>query len=266
MSYETILYEASDGIARLTFNRSESLNSMSIELMQEINAAMTVAANDDAVRAVLMTGAGKGFCSGADLASTSMDPPRDDQGRIDLAVALREYYNPLVLQMRSMQKPIIAAVNGIAAGAGCSLALMADLTIAGRSAKFLQAFVNVALVPDAGATWILPRNTGSQRAMGMALLGDKITAEQAAAWGMIWQVVEDEALMETAEGIARKLANGPTQTIGRIKEAIYAAAGNDLSSQLAFEADLQQLCGQSEDFMEGATAFMEKRQAVFKGK
>lgn len=266
MNYENILYAVDNKVARITLNRPAALNAMTIGLMEDVAAALRQAEADSNVAVVLLTGAGKGFCSGADLAATTETAPRDADGKLNLGEYLTRYYNPLIVQMHSLSKPIIAMVNGIAAGAGCSLALMADLTIAARSAKFLQAFVNVGLMPDAGGTWILPRNTGSQRAMGMAMLGERITAEQAAAWGMIWQVVDDAALEETATAMASKLANGPALALARIKRSIYAAAGNALEPQLQLEAELQAECGRSEDFMEGAVAFLEKRKANFKGK
>lgn len=266
MSYENIQYAVADKVATITLNRPAALNAMSIGLMEELNDALAKAETDDAIGAVLLTGAGKGFCSGADLVATTQSAPKDEQGRLNLGLYLKQWYNPLILKMRAMPKPVVCAVNGIAAGAGSSLALMADLTIAARSARFLQAFVNVGLIPDAGGTWILPRNAGAQRAMGMALLGEKITAEQAAEWGMIWQVYDDEELMNAAHAITQKLANGPTLALSRIKKSIHAAADNDLATQLALETRLQAECGRSGDFIEGATAFMQKRKANFKGK
>jgi 2-(1,2-epoxy-1,2-dihydrophenyl)acetyl-CoA isomerase len=261
-----ILYHADNGVAVIRFNRPQALNAMTLDLMAELGAAFDRAAADAAVRAIILTGEGRGFCSGADLVASTIKPPLDAQGRLDLGLALEQHYNPLVLKMRALPKPIIAAVNGMAAGAGASLALMADLTIAARSAYFLQAFVNIGLMPDAGGTWLLPRSIGSQRAMGLALLGEKLPAEKAKEWGLIWDVVDDDALMTHATALAQRLAAGPGIAIACIKHSLHAAAGNTLEQQLALERDLQRECGQSRDFMEGATAFMQKRKAHFKGR
>lgn len=260
-----ILYHADHGIAVIRLNRPQALNAMTLELMAELGAAFDRAADDGSVRAIILTGEGRGFCSGADLVSSVVNPPRDTQGHLDLGLALERYYNPLVLKMRALPKPIIAAVNGMAAGAGASLALMADLTIAARSAYFLQAFVNIGLIPDAGGTWLLPRSVGPQRAMGLALLGEKLPAEKALEWGLIWEVVDDDQLMATVTALAQRLAAGPGIAIARIKRSLHAAAGHDLPEQLQLERELQRECGHSADFMEGASAFMQKRKAKFQG-
>ena len=266
MIYQNILFDIADHVATLRFNRPKQLNAMSLELMQELNDAFDRAASDPAVRVLVLTGEGRGFCTGADLAANMAKPPLDAQGKLDLGLVLETFYNPLVQKMRDMPKPIIAAVNGIAAGAGCSLALMSDLAVAGRSAQFLQAFVNVGLIPDAGATWLLPRAAGPQRAMGMALLGEKISAQQAKDWGLIWDVVDDEQLLPAVYAIAQKLAQGPAVAIERIKRSIHASPGNELPAQLDLERRLQRECGVSSDFMEGAMAFVQKRKANFKGR
>jgi 2-(1,2-epoxy-1,2-dihydrophenyl)acetyl-CoA isomerase len=266
MDYKNILYRIEQGIAVISFNRPKALNAMTLELMEELGQAFDSAAADTAVRAIVLTGEGRGFSTGADLAATSDKPPLDLQGRLDLGFVLDRYYNPLILKMRELPKPIISAVNGIAAGAGANLALMADLTVAARSASFLQAFVNVGLIPDAGGTWILPRAVGPQRAMGLALMGEKLSAEQAKEWGLIWSVVDDEQLMPTVMAMAQRLAEGPAVAIERIKRAIHAAAANELDKQLDLESDLQRDCGQSQDFMEGAMAFVQKRKPNFKGR
>ncbi|MDM4771924.1 enoyl-CoA hydratase-related protein [Solimonas sp. SE-A11] len=266
MDLKNILYRIEQGVAVISFNRPKALNAMTLELMEELGQAFDAAAADSAVRAIVLTGEGRGFSTGADLAATSDKPPLDLQGRLDLGFVLDRYYNPLILKMRELPKPIISAVNGVAAGAGANLALMADLTVAARSASFLQAFVNVGLIPDAGGTWILPRAIGPQRAMGLALMGEKLSAEQAKEWGLIWSVVDDEQLMPAVMGMARRLAEGPAVAIERIKRAIHAAAENELDKQLDLESDLQRDCGQSQDFMEGAMAFVQKRKPNFKGR
>ena len=266
MDLKNILYRIEQGVAVISFNRPKALNAMTLELMEELGQAFDAAAADSAVRAIVLTGEGRGFSTGADLAATSDKPPLDLQGRLDLGFVLDRYYNPLILKMRELPKPIISAVNGVAAGAGANLALMADLTVAARSASFLQAFVNVGLIPDAGGTWILPRAIGPQRAMGLALMGEKLSAEQAKEWGLIWSVVDDEQLMPTVMAMAQRLAEGPAVAIERIKRAIHAAAENELDKQLDLESDLQRDCGQSRDFMEGAMAFVQKRKPNFKGR
>lgn len=266
MEYQNLIYRLQGRVALILLNRPKALNALSLELMVELGLALDRAAADAEVRAVVLSGEGRAFSSGADLATGSAAAPRDTQGRLDLGLALEQGYNPLILKMRDLPKPVIAAVNGLAAGAGASVALMADLTIAARSAYFLQAFVNVGLIPDAGGTWLLPQALGSQRAMGLTLLGEKLPAEQARDWGLIWDVVDDAELMPAALKLATRLAEGPALAIERIKRAIYAAASNSLSAQLDLERDLQRECGRSEDLLEGVLAFMQKRQAKFKGK
>ncbi|MES0873877.1 enoyl-CoA hydratase-related protein [Sinimarinibacterium thermocellulolyticum] len=265
MSTQTILYGFDNGIATLRFNRPQALNAMTLSLMEELDAAFDRAANDPSVRAIVLTGEGRAFSTGADLTADNA-PPVDVQGRLDLGYVLDRYYNPLLLKMRALPKPIIAAVNGVAAGAGANVALMADLTIAGRSSYFLQAFVNVGLIPDAGGTWLLPRTVGTQRALGLALLGERLPATKALEWGLIWEVVDDAEVLARATAIARQLADGPAIAIERIKRAMHAAAQNDLAAQLDLEADLQRDCGRSQDFTEGAIAFVQKRKPQFRGR
>lgn len=265
MSYETLGYSVEDGIATLTLRRPKQLNALDSVLSRELTEAFDSASNDDAVRAILITGEGRGFSAGADIANPG-DMPRDDDGKVDLGAALEARYNPLIKGMRACPKPIIGAVNGIAAGVGCSIALNCDLTVAARGASFLLAFVNIGLIPDGGATWFIPRTAGHQRAMGMALLGEKLPADTARDWGLVWDVVDDEALLDTAQAMARRLADGPAVSIRGIKQTIYAAEDNDLTTQLDLERDLQRGCGHTEDFMEGVMAFAQKRKPAFKGR
>lgn len=266
MEYRDIHYVVDDGIASIRFNRPQALNAMTLRLLEETRDAFARCAADAQVRAVVLTGEGRAFSSGADLVANMSTPPLGADGKLDLGLPLETHYNPLIAQMRSLPKPIIAAVNGAAAGAAANVALLADLTIAARSAYFLQAFVNIGLIPDAGGTWLLPRLVGPQRAMQLALLGERLPAETAQQWGLIAEVVDDEQLMPRALALARRLADGPGAAIARIKQAIHAAAGNDLDTQLALERDLQRDCGRTQDFMEGVMAFTQKRKAKFKGK
>ncbi len=214
-------------------------------------------------RCLLVTGAGRAFCAGADL---SQRQPTDDGARPDLGRSIEENYNPLIRRLRALAIPTIAAVNGPAAGAGMSLALTCDIVIAARSAYFLQAFCNIGLIPDAGSTYFLPRLIGSARAAGMAMLGEKLPAETAAAWGLIWKCVDDDRLMTEAETLAEWLAAGPTKTLALIKDTLNRSISNDLDAQLAAERDAQRQAGLSDDFAEGVRAFLEKRPARFSGR
>ncbi len=260
MTYEKITLAKSEGLATLTLNAPDKLNAVSRKMIAEIKAAWEDIGADASVRAVLLTGAGRGFCAGADLA----DPDRANDA--DSGSALDKFFNPVIRTMRSVPKPVVAAVNGVAAGVGMSFAMAADITIAAKSASFLQAFSRIGLLPDGGSTWFLPRLVGEQRARALAMLAPQISAEQAKQWGLIWDVVEDAALMPTAIELARKLADGPTLSLARIKKAMNQASANDLSQQLDLERDFQRELGRSEDFREGVAAFLAKRKASFKGK
>jgi 2-(1,2-epoxy-1,2-dihydrophenyl)acetyl-CoA isomerase len=214
------------------------------------------------VRAVLLTGAGRGFCAGQDLSERNVaaDAP------IDLSVSLGSHYNPLVRRLRELPKPVVCAVNGVAAGAGANIALACDLVIAARSASFVQSFARLGLVPDSGGTWLLPRLLGQARAMGLALLGEKLPAEQAQEWGLIWKAVDDDELMPFARQMATALAEGPTRGYGLLKKAFNASWGNSLDAQLDLERDLQREAGLTQDYREGVAAFMQKRKPEYKGK
>jgi len=259
----SILVSLDAGVLSITLNRPAKLNAFNAEMHQLLRAALERARDEPAVRAVLLTGAGRGFCAGQDLAERSVDA---GAAPIDLAVSIGSHYNPLVRRMRELPKPIVCAVNGIAAGAGANIALACDLVLAARSASFLQAFSRIGLLPDSGGTWFLPRLAGAARAMGLALLADKLSAEDAERWGLIWQAVDDAHLMKEALSIARALAEGPTKAYGLIKKALYASAGNTLDAQLDLERDLQREAGLSEDYREGVAAFLQKRKPAFKGK
>jgi 2-(1,2-epoxy-1,2-dihydrophenyl)acetyl-CoA isomerase len=258
-----VLVSFDSGVLQVTLNRPEKLNALNPEMHKLLRQALERAAEEREVRAVLLSGAGRGFCAGQDLSERDVSP---GAAPIDLSVSLGSYYNPLVRRLRELPKPVVCAVNGVAAGAGANLALACDIVVAGRSAFFIESFSRIGLVPDAGGTWFLPRLVGSARAMGLALLGEKLSAEQAAEWGLIWKVVDDESLLSQGMELAKQLAEGPTKGYGLIKKAMLASSGNSLDAQLELERDLQREAGFSEDYREGVTAFKEKRTPRFKGK
>lgn len=261
MSYSTILFEIADQVATLTLNRPDKLNAFTAEMHAELKDALArVAAPDAGARALLITGAGRGFCAGQDL-SQRAGPVLPDLGE-----TIEKQFNPLIRTLRGLELPVIGAVNGVAAGAGVSLALACDITLAARSASFLQAFAKIGLVPDSGSTFFLPRLVGEARARGLAMLAEKIGAEQAADWGLIWKVVDDAQLMTEATKLARHLATQPTRGLALIKQALNRSAANDLDRQLDLERDLQRIAGKTEDYREGVAAFLEKRPARFKGR
>ena len=259
----SVLISVESGVQRITLNRPEKLNALNPEMHQALRRALEQAIDDSAIRAVLLTGAGRGFCTGQDLSERNVAP---GAAPIDLSVSIGSHYNPLVRRMRELPKPIVCAVNGVAAGAGANIALACDLVIAARSASFVQSFARLGLVPDSGGTWFLPRLVGNARAAGLALLGDQLSAEQAQAWGLIWEVVEDDALSSRSMELARRLAEGPTKGYGLVKKALNAAWGNSLDAQLDLERDLQREAGLTHDYREGVAAFMQKRKPQYKGK
>lgn len=262
MTYNTILLAKDNGLATITLNAPDKLNAVSRKMIAELKQCWEELAADTSVRAVLLTGAGRGFCAGADLA----DPDRESSAMADSGSALDKYFNPVIRLMRTIPKPVVSAVNGVAAGVGMSFALASDIAIAGKSASFLQAFARIGLLPDGGSTWFLPRLVGEQRARALAMLAPQIKAEQAREWGLIWDVVDDAELMAKATETARRLAEGPTLALSRIKAALNESSGNDLSAQLDLERDSQRELGKSEDFKEGVMAFLGKRKANFKGR
>lgn len=258
-----ILTVLENGVLTITLNRPDRLNSFNDEMHRQLSDAVKIAERDDSVRCLVITGAGRGFCAGQDLNDRNVSV---DSEAPDLGFSVETYYNPLIRRLTALPKPIICAVNGVAAGAGAAIALAGDIVIAAKSASFIQSFCRLGLVPDSGGSWFLPKLAGHARAMGMALLGDKISAEQALQWGMIWQVTENEALTDTVLQLAQRLAIQPTYGLGLIKKAIYCAATNTLDEQLDLERDLQRLGGRSEDYREGVNAFLNKREPQFKGR
>lgn len=259
--YETILTERIGNVLKITLNRPERLNAASIQLAEELGAAFYDLRE---ARAVVMTGAGKGFCSGADLAARGDRSPLEQQGGSHRA--LQNFYNPLVTQILRCPVPVVCAVNGAAAGVGCSIALAGDFVLAGKSAYFLQAFVNIGLVPDGGSTWLLARAIGRARATRMMMLGEKIGASQAEDWGLIYQAVDDAALMNEAMALATRLSEGPTLAYSTMKMNIQTALDGTLSQVLLAEAEGQRVAGASADAVEGGMAFLQKRQPAFKGR
>ncbi len=261
MSYETILTERVGNVLKITLNRPERLNAASIPLADELGEAFYDLGD---ARAVVITGAGKGFCSGADLAARGEGGARQQKGGSHLA--LQNHYNPLVSLIMRAPVPVVTAVNGPAAGVGCSIALAGDFVLAGKSAYFLQAFVNIGLVPDGGSTWLLARAIGRARATRMMMLGEKIGAEQAEDWGLIYKCVDDAVLMDEAMALATRLSEGPTLAYSTMKANIMTALDGTLPQVLLAEAEGQRVAGASADAMEGGMAFLMKRKAEFKGR
>jgi 2-(1,2-epoxy-1,2-dihydrophenyl)acetyl-CoA isomerase len=263
MTYEHILFASGGGIARLTLNRPDRLNSFNDAMHAEVRDVLARVKSDTSVRVLLLTGAGRGFCAGQDLGDRAVAP---GDAPVDLGASIDRNYKPLVLGLRALPLPVVCAVNGVAAGAGANLALACDLVIAAKSASFIQAFCKLGLVPDAGGTYFLPRLVGHARALGLSLLGDKLTAEQAAQWGLIWQCVEDAELPAVTEKLLVHLAQAPTRGLAAIKEALQASACNTLPAQLDVERDLQRDLGNGDDYREGVAAFAAKRPPRFKGR
>ncbi|WPP44929.1 2-(1,2-epoxy-1,2-dihydrophenyl)acetyl-CoA isomerase PaaG [Pseudomonas sp. AN-1] len=263
MSFEHILFTIEQGVATLTLNRPAQLNSFNAQMHKEVREALKQLRQSPEARCLLITGNGRGFCAGQDLSDRNVAP---GAAMPDLGESIEKNYNPLIRTLRDLPMPVVCAVNGVAAGAGANIALACDITLAARSASFIQAFCKIGLVPDSGGTWTLPRAVGMARAKALALLGDKLSAEQAEQWGMIWRCVDDESLQDEALKLARHLAAQPTYGLALIKRALNASASNSFDEQLDLERDLQRLAGRSEDYREGVAAFMEKRTPEFKGR
>lgn len=261
MLYEHIEYTVARGVACLTLNRPDSLNSFTAAMHGEVAEVLKAAAEDRAIRAVVITGAGRGFCAGQDLNDRNVAPGE----RVDLGESVDRFYNPLIRRITGMEKPVICAVNGVAAGAGANLALACDLVFAAESAKFVESFAMLGLIPDSGGSWHLPRMIGMARAKGMAMLMPKVTAQQAKEWGLIWEVVEDAKLMDTVMALAEHLATQPTRGFAYTKQAFSASMTNTLDEQLELEKTLMSTAGFTDDYAEGVKAFLEKRQPEYKG-
>lgn len=263
MDERFLTIETASGVNTITLDRPETLNSFNRPMAEQLQHALAAAADDEAVRAVLITGAGRGFCAGQDLAAVVGS---DGQIERDLGAVVRECYNPLIVALRTLAKPVVAAVNGVAAGAGANLAMACDLVIASTSASFVQAFSKIGLIPDSGGTFLLPRLVGYGRASALMMLGEKLSASDAASIGMIYKAVAPEELLPEARRIAAQLAAMPTRGLALTKRALNESAGHSLLQQLDLEAALQRQAGQTEDFREGVAAFLAKRPAQFKGR
>jgi 2-(1,2-epoxy-1,2-dihydrophenyl)acetyl-CoA isomerase len=261
MDYDFIRYAVDQGVATITLCRPDVLNSFNRRMAQEVQRAISVAAGESAVRAVLLTGAGRGFCAGQDLGEATATEP----GAIDLGDVVRSSYAPMVRAIREIEKPVVAAVNGVAAGAGANLALACDIVIAAEDAAFIQSFSKIGLVPDTGGTFFLPRLVGHARATALMFLGEKVPAKKALDWGMIHDVVPGTVLHDTAVALARQLATMPTRAFALMKKALNASWTNDLNAQVALEEEMQRQAGRTADFIEGVRAFLEKRKPTYTG-
>jgi len=266
MEFETILFERHDQVAHVTLNRADKLNAMNLQMIEELRTAAASVDGDPSIRAVLLTGAGRGFCSGADIMGDDLvQDPKQSAGE-NIGRRLRDHFNPMVTAWHDLKVPLVVAVNGVAAGAGMSLALIGDIVMAAHSATFLQLFApKLGLMPDLGSTFFLPRLVGTARAKGMTMLGDALSAADAERWGLIWASVEDQALSQQAAAVARRLAAGPTQSFRRIKAIFNHQPARTLPEQLAIEAVLQAELGDTQDFVEGVLAFRSKRAPKFTG-
>ncbi len=259
MNYRTIDFSSREGIARLTLNRPDRLNSFTVEMHEEVADAL---AGLEGVRVLVLTGAGRGFCAGQDLNDRAVAPGE----AVDLGESVEQRYNPLIRRLTSLPFPVIARVNGVAAGAGANIALACDIVVAARSARFIQSFASIGLIPDSGGTWVLPRLVGQARALGLALTAEPLSADKAAQWGLIWKAVDDEALDQEVDGLAERFAAAPTLGLARIKKMIRESWGHKLDEELDLQRDAMRELGYSDDYREGVAAFMEKRKPSFTGR
>jgi 2-(1,2-epoxy-1,2-dihydrophenyl)acetyl-CoA isomerase len=260
MSFETIILSEEAGVARITLNRPDRLNSFTAAMHGELRAALDQVA--ETARVIVLTGAGRGFCAGQDLNDRAVTPGQ----AVDLGETVEQSWNPLIRRLASLPQPVIARVNGVAAGAGANIALACDLVVAGRSAKFIQSFANLGLIPDSGGSWHLPRLVGQARALGLALTAEPLPAEKAAEWGLIWKCVEDEALDADVDALAARLAGLPPLGLAAIKKIIRSTGERTLDQELDLQASEMRRLGFTEDYREGVAAFLEKRPAVYKGR
>jgi 2-(1,2-epoxy-1,2-dihydrophenyl)acetyl-CoA isomerase len=263
MEYDNILFDNTDGIAQLTLNRPDKLNSFTQAMHDEVRHAMARVQLDDTVRVFVLTGAGRGFCAGQDLSDRAVEP---GAAGVDLGASVEKNYAPLVLALRALPMPVICAVNGVAAGAGANLALACDIVLAAKSASFVEVFCKLGLVPDTGGTYFLPRLIGTARAMGLSMLGEKLSAERAESWGLIWKCVPDADLQQETQAMARHFASAPTRGLALTKRALYESGLNTLPEQLKLEAGFMSELGASDDYHEGVAAFLAKRPPQFVGK
>ena len=261
--YQTIVLEKTNGVANLTLNRPDRLNSFNVQMHEELQSALDDIATDGETRCVVLTGAGRGFCAGQDLGDRAVSA---DQAAPDLGLSVEKFYNPLIRRLTNLKMPVICALNGVAAGAGASVVMACDIVIAAKSASFILSFAKVGLVPDSGSSWHFARAIGLPRAKAMAMLGNKVKAEQAEQWGLIYQVVEDDELQSTAMELGNHLAKQPTEALANIKELVHTAFDYSLNEQLERERKAMQHLGRSDDYREGVASFMEKREPNFKGK
>ena len=261
-SFETVRLDVADGVATLTLNRPDRLNSFTAAMHGEVRVALDAVSGNPDVRCLVLTGAGRGFCAGQDLSDRAVAP---GDAPVDLGASIESYYKPLLLRLRGLDMPTICAVNGVAAGAGANIPFVCDLVFAARSASFIQSFSKIGLIPDCGGTWWLPRLIGPARAMGLALLGDKLAAAQAEEWGLIWRCIEDDELMPTVLAVAKQLAAGPTRGYVRTRQAIDSAMQLPFAAALDMERDYQRELGASADYREGVAAFLAKRAPRFRG-